>query len=149
MIPTAVSTSLFAEGSYDETQLRSDIRRSLKMAFVILVPAVILVLVIADKILLLFGGAYSENATSLLRILSLSTLPLAINIIYLGIKRVQQDLKSIVGLTAFMAVVTLGLAYVLLSDMGINGAGIAWLAGQGVTALVVIVSFFRRWRTLL
>ena len=149
MIPTAVSTSLFAEGSYDEEKLGSNIRRSLKMVPTILVPAVILMLVIADKLLLFFGSSYSQSAASLLRILALSTLPLAINIIYLGIKRVQKKLKLIVGLTAFVAVVTLGLAYLLLPLMGINGAGIAWLASQGIVALIIVASLFRRWRTLL
>ncbi len=149
MIPTAVSTSLFAEGSYDEEKLGTNIRRSLKMVLIILVPAVILILVIADKLLLFFGNPYSENGTTLLRILALSTLPLAINIIYLGIKRVQKKLKLIVGLTAFIAVVTLGLVYLLLPLMGINGAGIAWLASQGIVALIIVASLFRRWRTLL
>lgn len=146
MIPMAVATSLFAEGSYDATTLEAHVRRSLKMVFVLLVPTVILVLLIADKLLLLFGGSYSESATLLLRILTLSTFPLAINSIYLSIKRVEMDLKAIVGLAAFMAVISLGLGYILLPGMGINGAGIAWLVGQGVTTLVVIVIFFRRRR---
>ena len=149
MIPTAISISLFAEGSYDEEKLGPNIRRSLKMVIIILIPAVILIMVIADKLLLLFGSSYSQSAASLLRILALSTLPLAINIIYLGIKRVQKDLRTIVGLTAFVAAVTLGLAYLLLPLMGINGTGIAWFASQGVVALVIIASLFRRWRTLL
>lgn len=142
MIPTAVSTSLFAEGSYDETNLMTNIKRSLKIVFVLLIPAVILVTIIADKLLMLFGGLYSDSATSLLRLLAAATLPLAVNIIYLGIKRVQKDLKSIVALTAFMAVLTLVLSYFLLPGLGINGAGIAWLIGQGITAVVVITSFF-------
>ena len=144
MIPTAVSTSLFVEGSYDEEKLGLNIRRSLKMVPIILVPAVILILVMADKLLLFFGSSYSQNAASLLRILALSTLPLAINIIYLGIKRVQKKLKLVVGLTAFIAVVTIGLAYLLLPLMGINGAGIAWLTSQVVVALVIIANLFRK-----
>jgi O-antigen/teichoic acid export membrane protein len=148
IVPNDVSTSLFAEGSYDETQLRSNIKRSLKMVFIILVPSVILVMLIADKLLLLFGGDYSQNATFLLRILALATLPLAINIIYMGIKRVQRDLKSILGLTTFVAVVALGLAFVLVPDVGIKGAGIAWLAGQSCAALVIIINWLRRWRKI-
>jgi O-antigen/teichoic acid export membrane protein len=148
MIPTAVATSLFAEGSYDDTNLMTYIRRSLKMSFVLLIPAVILVVLVADKLLLLFGGLYSESATSLLRLLSVASLPLAVNVIYLNIKRVQKDLKPIVGLTAFMALLTLILNYFLLPGMGINGAGIAWLVGQGVTALWVTVRFFFKWKTL-
>ncbi len=144
MVPSAVSTSLFAEGSYDESSLTRDIRRSLKMVFLILVPAVILVVAIADKLLLLFGGAYAENATTLLRILAISAIPSAINVVYLAMKRVEKRLKVIVGLSAFSAVVTIGLTYVLLPQLGINGAGIAWLAAQGVVALGIVAGFVLR-----
>lgn len=115
--------------------------------FLILVPAVMLILVLADKLLLLFGGSYSESATTLLRILAISALPLAINVIYLAIKRVQMRLKLIIGLTAFVAIVTLGLSYLLLPQMGINGVGVAWLISQGVVALGIIAnSLWRRRR---
>jgi len=146
MVPAAISTSLFAEGSYDETQLKDHINRSLKMVFVILIPAVILVFLLADKLLVLFGNQYSQSATTLVRILAITTLPLAVNIIYLNIARVQKDLKIIIGLTAFVAVVTLVLGYILIPRMGINGAGIAWLVAHGITALPVIVVLLRQRR---
>lgn len=144
MIPSAASTSLFAEGSYEKERLGINIRRSLKMIFIFLVPAVILVLAIADKLLLLFGISYSESGTLLLRILAISTLPLAINLVYLGIKRVEKKLKVIVALTAFIAIVSLGLTYLLLPQMGINGAGIAWLITQGTVALVIVANWLKR-----
>ena len=148
MIPNAVSFSLFVEGSYEEEGLVVNVWRSLKMIFLILVPAVILILAIADKLLLLFSGPYSENATMLLRILTISALPLAINLIYLAILRVEKKLKTIVVLAAFSAAVTLGLAYLLLPKMGINGAGIAWLATQGTIALVVVASWLKGRRAI-
>lgn len=148
LISGGAGMSLFAEGSYDEERLAINVRRSLKMTFLILVPAVILVLLIADKILLLFGGSYAENATTLLRILTISALPLAINMIYINIKRVEKKLKVIMSLSAFVAVATLGLTYLLLPLMGINGVGIAWLISQGITALVVVASLLKRKKTI-
>jgi O-antigen/teichoic acid export membrane protein len=143
MVPTAASTSLFTEGSHEEKNLRPNIWRSLKMVFVILVPLVILVLVLADRLLLLFGSGYSENATALLRILTASTLPLAINLIYLGIIRVEKKLKTLIGLSIFAAVVTLVLSYVLLPRMGINGAGIAWLVSQSTITLWIVAGWLK------
>ncbi len=144
MVPNAASTSLFVEGSHEEEKLRPNVWRSLKMVFIILVPAVILVLAFADKLLLLFGSAYSENATILLRILTVSALPLAVNLVYLGIKRVEKKLKIIVGLSVFSAAATLGLSYLLLPRMGINGVGIAWLVSQGAIALVIAAGWLKR-----
>jgi len=143
LIIGAVSTSLFAEGSYDEETLEPNTWRTLKIAFIILVPVVILVLAIAPQLLLLFGGAYSENATTLLRILAISALPTVINITYIQVKRVEKKLKVLVGFTAFAAVVSLGLAYLLLPTIGINGAGIAWLVTQGILGLVVVASLLK------
>ncbi len=114
------------------------------MIGLILVPMVIVILATADWLLLLFGGAYSENATTLLRILTISALPLAVNLVYLGIKRVEKKLKVIVGLSVFAAVATLGLSYLLLPRMGIDGVGIAWLISQGAIALAIAESWLKR-----
>ena len=143
-IPLATSMSLFAEGSYDEQRLGANTWRSLKLTFLILVPAAILMLVIADKLLLLFGSSYSESGTVLLRIVILSAFPIAINYIYLSMKRVQKKLAVLIELSAFIAIATLALSYVLLPRMGINGVGIAWLGSQGVVAVGIVISFLVR-----
>lgn len=143
MIAGATSMSLFAEGSHEEERLAPNTWQSLKMTYLIIVPTVILILVIAPKLLLLFGGPYSDNATTLLRILAISALPLAINSVYLATKRVEKKLRVLIGLTALAAALTLGISYLLLPRMGINGAGIAWLTSQGVIALVVVASWFK------
>lgn len=143
MIPTAISFSLFAEGSCNEDKLGQEVRRSLKLILLILIPATLLVLLAGDKILLAFGRIYSENATRLLWILALAALPLSLNYIYFSIKRVQMKMKSVVGLTAFIAIATLGLTYVLLPRLGILGAGISWLTAQSVVGVVTIGALFR------
>lgn len=144
MVAESTSMSLFAEGSYGERNLGLNVRRSLKLIFLILLPIVILVLAFANKLLLAFGSSYSESGTILLRILTLSALPLAINTIYLSIKRVEKKLTILIAVTAFLAVATLALSYLLLPRIGITGAGIAWLISQGVTALVITAGFLRR-----
>ena len=148
MIPSTLSMSLFAEGSYEEERLGLNIRRSLKVISLTLLPAVILILAIADKLLLLFGSSYAENATTLLRIMAISALPLSVNIVYLAIKRVEKKLKVIIGLSAVAAVVTLGLTYLLLPRMGINGAGLAMLGSHSTIALVIIASWLKGGRVL-
>jgi O-antigen/teichoic acid export membrane protein len=136
--------SLFAEGSYEEEKLGLNVRRSLKLILLILVPTVILALAFADKLLLAFGSPYSESATTLLRILILSTLPLAVNTVYLFVKRVEKKLNILIAVYAFIAVITLALTYILLPTMGITGAGIAWLSSNGVVAVVIATSFIKR-----
>jgi O-antigen/teichoic acid export membrane protein len=146
LIPRATSLSLFAEGSYDDRKIDYEIRRSLKLILVLLVPAIIILLLLGDKILLLFGGVYSANATKLLWILAFSAFPFSLNYIYYGLKMVERRMKSVIGLTIFTATATLGISYLLLPRMGILGGGIAWLSSQGVVALIVMYNLGRRWR---
>lgn len=142
-IPAFTSLSLFAEGSHNEKKLAGDVRRSLKLILSLLIPAIIIVFFLGDKILL-FGKAYSENAIKLLQILAVSALPVSINHIYFSIKRVEIRMKSVVGLTAFVAVATLALSYFLLPKVGIIGAGVSWLVTQSIAAVVAISILFPR-----
>ena len=73
MIPVAASLALFAEGSHNEEQLGREIRRSLKLILVILIPAVVILLLVGDKVLLFYGRAYSENAARLLPVLYITS----------------------------------------------------------------------------
>lgn len=137
MIPTAISLSLFAEGAHDQKNLMQEVTRSFKLVSLILMPLVMIVLILGDILLLVFGEAYSENAVWLLRILAVSAFPLSINFIYFSMKRVQMKMSEVIALSLTIAIVTLGLSYVLLPRIGINGVGIAWLASQSVGAIFV------------
>ena len=143
IIPVAASFSLFAEGSYNQEKLDEDVRRSLKLTLLIIIPAIIIIFFLGDKILLLFGTAYSENATRLLQILAISALPLSLNYIYFGVRRVEMKMKSVIAMSVSIAIATLVLSYILLPRIGIIGAGIAWLASQGIAALVVVRTLWK------
>lgn len=142
VIPSSVSTSLFAEGSSEVERLGLNIWRSLRMILIIIVPAIVLALIFADKLLLLIGPSYSENGTTLLRLLAISTFPLAINVVYLSVKRVEKKPKVIIGLTLIMALLTLGLSFLLLPRLQINGVGVAWIISQSIIALIVGIDWF-------
>jgi O-antigen/teichoic acid export membrane protein len=143
-IPVGTSLSLFAEGSHQEERLARDTIKSLKFTFSLVIPALLIIFLVGDKIMLIFGRDYSENATTLLQILILSLIPLSLNAIYFGIKRVQMKMKGVIALSAFIAVATLVLSWILLPRIGIQGAGWAWLASQGVVTLGIISSFILR-----
>lgn len=135
-IPFAASLSLFAEGSYDEVEIREHARRSLKFILVLLIPAIILMLLLGEKILLIFGGAYSQSATRLLWILAVSALPHSIAHVYFGVRRAQKKMKGVIGLFILQAIMILSLSYLLLPQFGILGVGIAVLISSGVLALI-------------
>lgn len=136
MIPQSISLSLFAEGSYKRNLLRANTVKSLKLCLFISIPVILLIFIIGDKLLLLFGDAYSQNAATLLNIFALSTLPLCVNYILLSIWRVQNDIKSILVMSLTLASIVLGLSYFLMGSMDILGVGVGWIMGQTIVAVV-------------
>ncbi|MFC1947587.1 lipopolysaccharide biosynthesis protein [Chloroflexota bacterium] len=142
-VPAAISNSLFAEASNEETTLRANTTKSLKLVLLLLLPAALIIVVIANLILLLFGQEYSENGTLLLRILALSIIPWGINYIYIGIARVKKNIKGLIIIPAIASSLSLGLGYVLMVQIGLVGVGLGYLAGQGAVALPVLLNLWR------
>lgn len=138
LISGGVSFSLFAEGSYEEGRLGGDLRRSIKLMALLLIPAILIMTLLGDKILLLFGKEYSLQGTKLLWLLAPAALPASINSLYLGIARVKKKLKEIVLINGVIAFSTLILSYLLLPHLGILGAGVGWLAAQTAVALALL-----------
>jgi O-antigen/teichoic acid export membrane protein len=136
-VAAATTISLFAEGSFDERKLVSDIWRCLKMTYLVLIPAAIIVFLLADKLLMLYGTAYSLKGTTLLRIMSIAALPQSLNSIYVSILRVKERTATLILLTIVMAVVTLVTSYLLLPLLGIIATGIGLLASQSIVAVFV------------
>ena len=145
-IPMAISTSLFAEGSYREDSLAGNVRKSLKLTLMLLLPAVAVTLLVGDKLLLLFGREYAEYGAKLLWLLAVSALPLSVNFIYLGIARVTKRRRDIILIVAALAIGTLAPSYLLLPHLGIIGAGVSWLASHSLVALTLLPKFRDRLR---
>jgi O-antigen/teichoic acid export membrane protein len=139
-IPGAISQSLFAEGSHFEHKLRENVIKSLKFTFLLLVPAVIILILVGSWLLLAFGQSYSLNGLRLLWILSISSLPLAINHIYSVILRVKSRLKELMAIRGFIALAVLLVSYLIMPAAGIIGIGYAWLGAQAAVAIYVLAS---------
>lgn len=151
MVPYAVCSSLYIEGSYEPEKLRHNITRSISLILLIVIPAIAVIFFFGDKILLLFGSDYSQNAFQLLWILSFATIPLAINEIYAVVKRVKLEIKPMVYLFLCITALTLGLSYILMTRIGLVGIAIGWLAGQSIPALFtgsrLISEFIKKFQT--
>jgi O-antigen/teichoic acid export membrane protein len=141
MVPMAVSMSLFAHGSRDETDLFPRTFESARFSLLLLAPAIAGIFLLGGKVLLIFGKAYSEAGTRLLWILALSALPLAVNYLYFSVRRVQQRMAGVVVSAVWVLVVTLWLTVALLPRIGLVGAGVAWFAAQASLAAVVLVRY--------
>ncbi|MHA2284047.1 MAG: oligosaccharide flippase family protein [Promethearchaeota archaeon] len=134
-IPISISKTLLAE---DRSLLKKNIVKSVKFISVLLIPAMFITIAISKYILLLFGAEYSENANLLLNLLAVSSIPFAINTLYIAIYNVKHNLRAVLTLHFALASGTLGLSY-LFMIRGLIYVGISWLISNAITALVLIV----------
>jgi len=137
-IPFAVSQSLFAEGSHFEDKLKENVTKSLKFTYLLLVPAVIVLILVGKWVLLAFGQSYSANALHLLWVLNVSSLPLALTHIYSGILRVTGRIKELMAIWGFVALVVVLVSYLIMPVTGIIGIGYAWLGAQTIVAVYIL-----------
>ena len=133
-IPVAVATSLFAEGSHNPAELRGNAIRAIKLMLALITPGIIILFFLGDKILLLFGVAYSENGLRLMQILALSAIPSIFINIYIIIRTVQMRMKEVIGVVALMAALVLGLIYAFIPRFGSIGIGYGWVLGHVIVA---------------
>jgi O-antigen/teichoic acid export membrane protein len=115
IISMATSQSLFAEGAHGGGELRRHITKSIKLIYVLLIPAVIVVIGVGHVILGVFGAAYAEHGYILLILLSLAALFKASSFPLTATLRILGDVKEIIVATGIYVVcITLGIYLALL-----------------------------------
>lgn len=137
-IPAGVASSLFAEGSHFESELKENAIRSLKFTALLLVPATIVLVFTGRWILLIFGESYSVNAMRLLQILAISSLPMVLNHIYSTILRVTNRMRELVIISGSVAIAVLVTSYLIMPITGIIGIGYAWLGAESMLAIYIL-----------
>lgn len=139
IIPGAISTSLFAEGSINLTNLSHNVKRSLQLSLILLSLGIIIVFFFGDKILLLFGKTYSQSSFEMLKLFSISAIPIAINSIIFTVLRINFKMKTIIKLSALNSIGILVLAYFLSQKLQLTGIGIAWIIMQSLVAGITVL----------
>lgn len=144
IIPGSFGTSLFVEGSHGEGLKKSVIRAG-GASLMLLVPAVLVLFLFGDRLLVLLKGEYVQ-AFDLLRIITLSSIPMTVYYLFMSIQNVRMKVGSIVKLNALRCALLLGMSYVLIIRYGILGAGYAWLVTYlGLGLIIVWVARKEMW----
>jgi O-antigen/teichoic acid export membrane protein len=142
-IPLAISTSLFVEGSHDESTFIPNAKKSIALSFLLILPIVLIVFLFGHNILSLFGSDYGENGTLLLWYLASSSIPSAFIMVYMIQRRVLKDIKSLTIISLSLLIIQVGLSYILMGYMGIQGIGLAVLVAHILIALPIVYKWFK------
>lgn len=141
-VPLSVFMSLFIEGSHNEP-LGSNLKKSVAMVLLMMLPAALVMYVFGDSLLSIFGEEYSRNAFKILKWLVLSSFFVALNAMYGSMKRIQKDMMPLVLMNFLLLGSTVALVYVFSVRSGAIGIGYGWFAGQGVTSILVACLLWR------
>jgi O-antigen/teichoic acid export membrane protein len=142
MMMQQLALSLFAESSNDSRSFKSQARGALLVGVMLGGLFTVLVYFLGDLVLLLFGGEYVGQSSSVLKVLTAATPLAAITYVYLGVERVRQRLAPLVGVSVIVTVVMLGTIVALVPRVGIVGAGYGVVAGYGAGALISLLLLY-------
>ena len=117
----------------------------MRLMLLLLAAAIVVVFVAGGWVLGWFGEGYYENGLWLLRVLTVSGIPMAINTIYVTQKRMERKMWPVILIYAFVACFTVGVGYALMDQKKLLGIGIAWLVSNSLVAVVVGGSMTRSW----
>jgi O-antigen/teichoic acid export membrane protein len=143
LVAINVMTSLTVEAALDLAALRRLARQALKHSLRLVTPLVVLAVVVAPWILLIFGQAYADAGTPLLRWLAIGALPNVIVTLGISVARIEHRGSIVVGFPAAHAIAVIGLSALLLPSLGIEAVGIAWTGSQTVLALLMLGTILR------
>ncbi len=130
--------SLFIEGSHDMPMSKYT-NKSIRLILVIVIPLVIFLFFFGDRLLLLFNKEYAEQSIGLLRLLLISSLFSTITSVFMSVRRVEKNVKSLNKVSAATSLLIIGLGYVFLTIYGLTGLGYAWILTNAAISSVLVV----------
>jgi len=143
VIPTSLFNAFLAESVTEKKLNKENFKNVFFLMVKLLIPVTILMILLSGFILSLFGPAYSEQGTPLVRILALSTIPWGIIYLFVTVERYKKSSLSIIFATLASAVLSIGLGYLLMLTWGLIGIGIGYLTGQTIVAIIVGILMWR------
>jgi O-antigen/teichoic acid export membrane protein len=131
VIPRATTSSLFAEGSNDESTFDSNIKKSIKIIAILLTPSILILFFFGNSILRIFGESFDSGGTNFLKLVAISAIVVSIYNLFGTLFSVKKDLRSIILINIVYAVSTVLLSFALLR-FGLTGIGYAWFGGNAI-----------------
>ncbi len=139
IVAPAFSMSLFAEGVHRPDEIGAMARSAFRIIGAILVPGLVAIFAVGGTLLSAFGPAYADHGVGLLRLTVLTSIPGAVNSVYMAILQAQGRLTSVALLSNGISFGTVVMSWFLLPVIGISAVGWALLAMQLCGCVYVVL----------
>ncbi|HVW18614.1 MAG TPA: polysaccharide biosynthesis C-terminal domain-containing protein [Solirubrobacteraceae bacterium] len=138
-----VTDALMVEAAYGQETFAALLGKVGRLFAVVLIPTVLVVVAAAEPVLRIFGSAYAGEGAAALRYFGLSLVPFTVVTLALALDRIRQRFANALLITSTGTLATIALDVLLIPRHGIAGAGLGWLAGQALAALIAAHSLWR------
>ena len=141
LLASNIANAFTAQAAEDDSGARDLLLKAGLLTLAIFVPLVLFLTVGAHPLLrYLFGREYAANGDLVMRLLAPGLLPCAFLSLAVAFARVKRQVARLLFLSAAYTALSLPLSIALVSWLGIDGAGLAWLISQaGVAAIALAV----------
>jgi peptidoglycan/xylan/chitin deacetylase (PgdA/CDA1 family)/O-antigen/teichoic acid export membrane protein/aminoglycoside phosphotransferase len=143
ILSISTGSSLVVEAVTTRHELADFSRRMFRQNLYITIPLAAVIVFAAPYVMEVFGPGYKAQATTLLRLLALASVPFSVVALAISVARVQRRMRRVVLVNVAMCLMVLALTEVLIKPMGLTGVGVAWLTTQGILAGLVLVTQLR------
>ncbi|WP_435845904.1 lipopolysaccharide biosynthesis protein [Streptomyces huasconensis] len=143
LLAVNMGASLTVEGAHDPALLAAHTRAALRRMAVIMLPVCCVLFLAAPLVLRMFGQAYADAGTPLLRWFAVGALLRVVMETYFAVRRAQSKTSGIAWLQGLLCVLVLGLTLILLPRMGLTGAGIAEISSLAVIVAIAAPKLYR------
>jgi len=142
VIPMATSQSLFAEGVWDWSGLRTHLIKSVKVIVYLMLPATALLILAGRLILSLFGNEYATGGYGLLAVLVVASIPKVFSYLLSTILRIEHRVSTVACIYGLYACIVLVGSYLgIKSGRGLISVGWATFVAEIITALLFAASY--------
>lgn len=143
LVALNVTTSLTVEAALDMPRLRRLCRQALTHSMRLVIPLAALTALLAPLALLIFGNAYADSGTNLLRLLAVGVIPNVIVALGIGVARIEHKGHAVVAVQGTQFAIVLGLSALLIPEIGVIAVGWTWTGSQVLLALVMLATILR------
>ena len=136
-VSTSMSGPFLAEVS-DDKKLWNNATKAIKFNMGLLIPGSLIFIIFGKFILGIFNPNYAENSFITLIILSMTSFPLSVIVIFNMIRTSQKRIMSTVVIDGALATMTIILAIPFMKFWSIEGAAMAYLVSSIIIAIIII-----------
>lgn len=129
--------ALVAHGAASRDSGPQLVRKTVMMISVIAGPMLVIMLVAAPLVLSIFGAEYAQEASSTLRVLSVSVIPFSVLQLALSWARINNRRRAMLTINIATYVLVVALAIPFMLWWGVVGVALAWVVAMTCVAVAV------------